>query len=78
MLIVIQLVSGDRNRKAGFLILKASIAATAMGHFQDAPPKSPHSNLASGLPTEPDVIYQLHLSSSRRGSDRPGDRNRKP
>lgn len=41
-------------------------AATAMGHFQRCTSKSPHSNLASGLPLQnPDVIYQLHLSSSR-------------
>ena len=52
LLIVIQLVSGGQRPEGWFSDTKASIAAMATGHFQDAPHKSPHSNLASGLPLQ--------------------------
>ena len=52
LLIVIQLVSGRQRPEGRFSDPKASIAAMAMGHFQDTPHKSPHSNLPSGLPLQ--------------------------
>lgn len=66
LLTVARLVSGRWRLESRFSDPKAGIAATAMGHFSgctsQAPPLQPCILLSS---TEPDVTYQLHLSSRR-------------